>query len=163
MTVGRGYTVAAWMQFFGMTTIDESPSYHPPPYDVVNGDGDKISYFNKVLDKFVDHYLMPSPNTTEFNDPTTDRVREYSLCFLKLFFILSDFKEAVRTGNGDRLASLYKVLLKHFKSVQVTIPMLLRCSLAFCRIRFFSPSHKLVKPGGLQRPIPKEELTTTWR
>ena len=45
-----------------------------------------------------------------------DRVKECSLCLLRLFFILEDFKDAVRMGDGDRLAALRKVLLKHFKS-----------------------------------------------
>ena len=43
-------------------------------------------------------------------------MREYSLCLLRLFFILVDLKRAVRIGDGDRLVSLHKVLLKHFKS-----------------------------------------------
>ena len=92
ITVGRAYTVAALIHFFGMTTIDESPNRHPPPYDVVNGIGDKKLYFNEVLDKFVNNYLMQSPNEFVDNESPTDHVREYSLCLLKLFFILSDYK-----------------------------------------------------------------------
>lgn len=33
-----------------------------------------------------------------------------------LFFILIDFKDAVKEGNGERLATLHKQLLPHFKS-----------------------------------------------
>ena len=50
------------------------------------------------------------------DDQQVDRAKECSLCLLRLFFILEDFKDAVRMGDGDRLASLRKVLLKHFKS-----------------------------------------------
>ena len=45
-----------------------------------------------------------------------DLVKEYSLCLLRYFFILMDIKDAVREGDGDRLATLHKRLLVHFKS-----------------------------------------------
>lgn len=120
ITVGRAYTVAALLQFFGMETIDDSPNHNLPPNDVIHGDGDKKLYFDNVLDKFVSEYLMPSSHAIDLgqslDNQQLDRVREYSVCLLRLFFIPADVKRAVKMGNGDRLASLHKVLLKHFKS-----------------------------------------------
>ena len=120
ISVGRAYTVAALMQFFGMETIDDSPNCNIPPHDVLQGDGDKKLYLNTVMNKFVCEYLMPSQHAPDSDQPTEnqqpDLIREYSLCLLRLFFILVDLKRAVRIGDGDRLASLHKVLLKHFKS-----------------------------------------------
>ena len=44
-------------------------------------------------------------------------MKNYSLCLLKYYFILLDFKDAVREGNGERLATLHKLLVPHFKSL----------------------------------------------
>jgi hypothetical protein len=102
-----------------MDEIDGSPQNNLPPHDVVHGDADKLGYFNAVLDKFVNEYLMTTiddPNSNEELGDHPDLVREYSLCLLRLFFVLQSLKEAVKLGDGDRLATLHKVLLKHFKS-----------------------------------------------
>jgi hypothetical protein len=56
------YTVLALLQFFGMNETHESPQKNLPPEDVVNGSGDKQDYFDKVLDKFVQEYLMTTPD-----------------------------------------------------------------------------------------------------
>ena len=109
------------MQLFGMKTIDYSPSCNIPPHDVQQCNGDKKMYFDTVMNKFVSEYLVPnqhapvSDQRAEQQQPT-DLVREYSLCLLRLFFIFVDLKQTIKIGNGDRLASLHKVLLKHFKS-----------------------------------------------
>ena len=121
ISVGRAYTVAALMQFFGTETIDDSPNCNIPPDDVQQGDGDKKLYFDTIMNKFVSEYIMPNQHAPDCDQPAeqqqpADLVREYSLCLLRLFFILVDLKRAVRIGDGDRLASLHKVLLKHFKS-----------------------------------------------
>jgi hypothetical protein len=87
---------------------------------VVRGNGDQKLYFDTILNKFVEEYLMPTTHDAdsdeEPDDQQPDRVREYYICLVRFFFILEDFKHAVRMGDGDRLASLRKVLLKHFKS-----------------------------------------------
>lgn len=120
ISVGRAYTVAALLKFFGMASVNESPKHHIPPYDVVHGEGDRKLYFNMVLEKFVSENLLPTANAVQTDqvpdNQQPDRVKEYSICLLRFFFILADLKHAVRTGDGDRLASLHKVLLKHFKS-----------------------------------------------
>ena len=58
LSVGRAYVVAAFLQFFGMSTLDDSPSHNIPPYDVVEGYGDQKLYFDTILNKFVEEYLM---------------------------------------------------------------------------------------------------------
>ena len=113
-------TVLALLQFFGMNETHESPQKNLPPEDVVNGRGDKQAYFNKVLDKFVQDYLMTGPDEDDESDEALyddkDLVREYSLCLLRLYFIMESLGASVKFGDGDRLAILRKVLLKHFKS-----------------------------------------------
>ncbi len=51
-----------------------------------------------------------SGQPTENQQP--DLIREYSLCLLRLLFILADLKRAVQIGDGDRLASLHKGTVK---------------------------------------------------
>ena len=104
-----------------METIDDSPNCNIPPDDVQQGDGDKKLYFDTVMNKFVSEYIMPNQHAPNCDQPAeqqqpADLAREYSPCLFRLFFILVDLKGAVKIGDGDRLASLHKVLLKHFKS-----------------------------------------------
>ena len=60
-------------------------------------------------------FLHRASSTAADNDP--DFVKNYSLCLLKYYFILLDFKDAVREGNGERFATLHKLLVPHFKSL----------------------------------------------
>ena len=120
--VGGAYTVVALLHVFGMETLDDLPHQHCPPCDALHGDKDKKAYFDSVLHEFVSEYLIPSKQISqsecdELNeDQALNLVREYSLCLMRLFFILADFKRAVKIGNSDQLASLHEILLKHFKS-----------------------------------------------
>lgn len=115
------YSVLALLQFFGMDETHESPQKNLPPHDVIHGSGDKRVYLDNVLDKFISEYLMMTNdnNHLEYEETLEDNqdlVREYSLCLLKLYFILESIRESVKLGDGGRLAVLRKVLLKHFKS-----------------------------------------------
>ena len=76
-----------------METTDDKPGCNMPPHDVLSGRGDKEAYFNKVLDKFVEEYLLPTPNADLLiPDEETDLVKEYSLCLLRYYFLFIDIK-----------------------------------------------------------------------
>jgi hypothetical protein len=113
ISVGKSYTLAALLHFFGMSEVDDSPQKNVPPHDA-----DYQQYFDTVLDKFVNEYLLSKPHSqpNQTLDEQPDQIKEYSLCLLRLFFILKSLKDAVKLGDGDRLATIRKVLLKHFKS-----------------------------------------------
>jgi hypothetical protein len=116
-SVGCSYTVAAFLEFFEMDTTEDKPGCNMPPCYVVSGHGDKEAYFNHVMDKFVEEYLLPTTNDNELmSDEQTDLVKEYSLCLLRYYFLFIDIKDAVREGDGERIATLHKELLHHFKS-----------------------------------------------
>ena len=120
MSVGKCFIIEALLEFFGMrNTNGEIVKNGPPHHDLDEGDNKK-KYFHSVLDKFIDEYfllpiikcdphILPSPEDEDF-------VRNYSLCLLKYYSILLDYKDAVEEGNGERLATLHKVLLRYFKS-----------------------------------------------
>ncbi|CAB3990787.1 Hypothetical predicted protein [Paramuricea clavata] len=88
-----------------MSEVDDSPQKNVPP-----DDADYQQYFDTVLDKLVDEYLLSKPHSqsNQTLDEQPDRSKEYSLCLLRLFFILKSLKDAVKLGDGDRLATIRK-------------------------------------------------------
>lgn len=119
LTVGKCFTVEALMQFFGMETKDGCITRNRPPYYILDVGDNKRQYYDSVLDKFIDQFLItPSTNDDEESSPDNqDFVRNYSLCLLQYYFLFVDFKDAVKEGNGERIATLHKQLLSHFKAL----------------------------------------------
>jgi hypothetical protein len=129
ISVGKSYTVEAFLEFFEMDTLYDCPQNHLPPRPHLMPDKlSKKEYFDKTMDKFIDEFLSPvlvslnglqhqSQNDDQTNeDNDSDFVRNYSLQLLQYFFLIADFKDAVKEGNGVRLHQLHKQLLHHFKS-----------------------------------------------
>lgn len=119
LTLGKCFTVEALVQFFGMDNKDGRTTRNRPPYYILDVGDNKIQYYDSVLDKFISEFLLNAPaNDNEESCPDDqDYVRNYSLCLLKYFFLFNDFKDAVKEGNGERLATLRKQLLLHFKAL----------------------------------------------
>ena len=119
LTIGKCFTVEALVQFFGMDNKDSHITRNRPPYYVLDVGDNKEQYYDSVLDKFISEFLFTAPtNENEESCPDDqDLVRNYSLCLLKYFFLFNDFKDAVKEGNGERLATLHKQLLLHLKAL----------------------------------------------
>ena len=118
LTVGKCFTVEALMQFFGMETKDGRITRNRPPYYILDVGNNKRQYYDSVLDKFIDQFLItPSTNDEESSPDNQDFVRNYSLCLLQYYFLFIDFKDAVKEGNGERIATLHKQLQAHFKAL----------------------------------------------
>ena len=131
ISVGKCFTIEALVKFFNMTNKDGDPTNNRPPlFHILMMGNNKQVYFNSVLDKFIDEFLLlpsasfPGPPREEENQENevesfdnTDFVNNYSSCLMKYFMILLDIKDAVREGNGETLATLHKVLLPYFKSL----------------------------------------------
>ena len=123
VSTGKCFVVEALIQFFNMESKDGQPTQNKLSYHILEFGDNKTLYYNTVLDKFLDEYLIvptPSAIVQSQNEPNTsvdpEFVRNYSLCLLKYFFILIDVKDAVKEGNGERLATLHKYMLPQFKS-----------------------------------------------
>lgn len=118
LSIGRCYTVEALLKFFDMVDQNCQPTKNRPPYYILEVGNNKQVYYHSVLDKFIDQFLLQPTQEPVEHDSSTDEdfVHNYSMCILKYFFLLLDFKDAVREGNGARLATLHKVLVQHFKS-----------------------------------------------
>ena len=122
MSVGKCFTIEALVHFFGMENKDGRIVKNRPPYHILDVGDNKKEYYDSVLNKFIDNfYLLPSPVFVAEDDVSCpddqDFVENYSLCLLKYYFILLDFKDAVREGNGSRLTVLRKLLVPYFKSL----------------------------------------------
>ncbi|CAB4015265.1 Hypothetical predicted protein [Paramuricea clavata] len=114
---GKCFTIEALIQFFGMENQDDHPTKHKPPSNINEMGREEIEkYYEDVLDEFINQFLLA--NMTGGDSDENDFVNNYSICLLQYFFVLHDMKDAVHEGNGERLATLHKQLLLHFKSVQ---------------------------------------------
>ena len=105
------------MQFFMMQSKDDQPMKNVPSFHNIHVDDNRKKYFNEVLEKFVDTFLPCKEAGSPSADEQEDGVMNYSLSLLRYFFVIKDFKDAVREGNGRQLLILHKQLLQHFKSV----------------------------------------------
>ena len=94
---------------------DANPTKNIPQWHNISLGDNRKKYFESVLDKFILNYLLPSNDSSPRNDE--DWIMNYSLSLLKFYFIMVDFKDAVKEGNGKHLSILHKQLLHHFKSV----------------------------------------------
>ena len=117
---GKCYAVEALMEFFGMEIKESLITKNGPPYHILDVGNNRKQYYDSVLDKFIDEFLFSAPaiDDEEESSPQLpqDFVRNYSLCVLKYIFLYYDFKDAVKEGNGERVATLHKLLLLHFKA-----------------------------------------------
>ena len=116
LTLGKCFTVEALVQFFGMETKDGHITRNRPPYYILDVGENKRQYYDSVLDKFIDQFLI-TPPINDHEESSQDFVNNYSVCLLKYYFLFIDFKDAVKEGNGARLATLHKELLSHFKAL----------------------------------------------
>ena len=110
----------ALLHFFGMETKESPITQNRPPYYILEVGDQKQQYYDLVFDKFIDEFLLKEPITRGDDESLSDDkdfVRNYLLCLLKYYFLLCDLKDATKEGNGERLASLHKILLLHFKAL----------------------------------------------
>ena len=126
MSVGKCFATEALLKFFEMENTKGRTVKNRPPYHVLDVEDNKKKYFHSVMNKFIDEFfllphlpLTPVPeNEEEIPSPDDeDFLKNYSLGLLKYYLILLDYKDAVKEGNGERLATLHKVLLPYFKSL----------------------------------------------
>ena len=71
-----------------------------------------------MLDKLLNEFILPSeaaPERQQKEGTNTDMVTNHALQLLQYFFLLEDFKDAVKEGNG-LLNQLHKQLLHYFKT-----------------------------------------------
>ena len=122
--VSRMHVVEAALKFFDMETLDDEPKMNSISDAFMSSDVEKKCIFENMMKKFVEEFAPASDNdkTHECNDQISsieqpDRIKAYALNYLKHFLLFEDLNDAVKGGDGPRLAILSKVLLLHFKAV----------------------------------------------
>ena len=109
LSIGKCFTMEALLEFFRMESKEDRIKRNRPPYYILEVDDNKKKYYDLVLDKSVDQFLINSPNDNDDDDdeessPTNnDFVRNYSLCLLKYYFMFLDFKDAVKKAMERQL------------------------------------------------------------
>ena len=67
------FTVQALVQFFAIESKDGHPTKNRPPYHILDIGDNKKLYYNSVLDKFVDEYLIaPTPTAALESEDESD-------------------------------------------------------------------------------------------
>ena len=117
LSTGLCYVIEALMQFFMMKSKDDQPTKNTPAFHNIHVDDNRKKYLDEVSEKFVDTFLLCKEDGSPSADEQEDGVMNYSLSLLRYFFVIADYKDAVREGNGRQLLILHKQLLQHFKSV----------------------------------------------
>ena len=112
MSIGKCYIVEALLEFFQMANTKQTPLQNAPSS---LDEEQKNVYITTTIEKFLDEYVFSATEDSE--DATSkDGVYSYAVNLIVSFLLLADFKDAVKSGNGDYLAVLRKQLLVHFFS-----------------------------------------------
>ena len=84
LSLGKCFAIEALMQFFGMEDQDGQPTKHTLPEKVKEMGREELEkYFEDVLNKFVDQFLLGK--VTDNDSDNQDFVRNYSICLLQYF------------------------------------------------------------------------------
>ena len=111
------------MEFFGMKEMKDTPTKNRPNYAFISQQEYKNKYYNnETLDKFLEEYVTGDDNTNQLPPTGTesksnvnkqplqgdgrDKVRMYSRHILQYFLRLEDYRDAVREGDGKRVAQI---------------------------------------------------------
>ena len=118
------------MEFFGMDTICDTPKKHRPNYAFMSIKEHRQRYYEDTLDKFIDKFVIGDdddddderePENNQQSSTTgdarpVDNLKYYSRNILQYFFVLEDYRDAVREGDGQRMAQIHKDFLLYFKT-----------------------------------------------
>ena len=120
------------MEFFGMKEMKDTPTKNRPNYAFISQQEYKNKYYNETLSKFLEEYVTGDDETNQLSPTGTesvsnvneqplqgdgrDKVRMYSRNILQYFLTLEDYRDAVREGDGKRMAQIHKDFLLYFKT-----------------------------------------------
>ena len=117
LSVGKAYIVTAALNFFGMSDLEERPSLHQFPENIVRETlENKKKYFDDAFGKFIDKFLLQKVDVTDSCNED-DYVKNYALCFIFLAILVMQMKDTAAEGDGSRNLINQKLLLSVFKSM----------------------------------------------
>lgn len=113
LSVGKAYLMEAFLEFFGMNSVQDSPTTHIPR--LRQSRMEENDYFNDVFGEFVDKYVFQSDIDTMQTEPQ-DRVFNYGLCVIEFVVLLMEMIDTVHEGDGQRLILNMKYFLLMFRA-----------------------------------------------
>ena len=115
-----------------MGDIADIPTKNRPNYAFMTNEQQKQNYFQETFDKFIDKYVIGDDDDADQSGPgdsgadahtsgaddtaLVDNLRNYSKNILQYFFMLEDYRDAVKEGDGKRMAQIHKDFLLYFKT-----------------------------------------------
>ncbi|XP_066931058.1 uncharacterized protein [Clytia hemisphaerica] len=111
ISVGKGYIVAAALNLFGISNMNEKPADFP---DEKASDDVKKEYFNGYLEQFVRKFVIQSDYD---NNSSDDFKQNYGLMIIFLTVLLLQMKDTAAEADGDRNLINQKILLVVFKAL----------------------------------------------
>ena len=121
-SVAKAHVTAAAMHYFAM---QEKPTKHawPHPLSMTQSTAPHRQYLSTMIGKFVDEYVMPSvpfdlssTKTTQDSDASRHGIHNYACSFMADLLLVEEFNDAVHEGDGERMLTIWKLLLLHFRT-----------------------------------------------
>ena len=102
------YLLEAFLEFFGMETIESQPTKNMPPQ---NSSMDfKSQHFDNKFEHFFSNHVFHVGVTAE------DKVQNYGLCLIELFAVLRQLNDAAHEGDGYRNVTTWTYLMLLLKA-----------------------------------------------
>ena len=117
LLVVEAHILAAAMQMFRMESLDETPSEEFFPNESLQRDSVQrrrtlIDALHKLSNRFVYLKLLFKEHLSTETHQTLDTVNEYAKEVLSLGFLLMEFNDSVREGDGRRILRCWRYFLK---------------------------------------------------
>ena len=117
LLVVEAHILAAAMQMFRMESLDDTPSEEFFPNESLQRDSVQqrrtlIDALHKLSNRFVDLKLLFKEHLSTETHQTLDTVNEYAKEVLSLGFLLMEFNDSVREGDGRRILRCWPYFLK---------------------------------------------------
>ena len=125
-SVAKAHVTAAAMHYFGMQEKTEKPTKHAWPHllSMTQSTAPHWQYLSTTIGKFVDEYVMPSflfdlsstKKTTRDSDTSSNGIHNYACSFMADLLLVEEFNDAVHEGDGERMLTIWKLLLLNFRA-----------------------------------------------
>lgn len=117
LSVGRAYIVVAALKYFGMSKLDDKPTVHVFPKNIIKDTIEaKQQYFDKAFGEFVDMFILQKQLHAPSYDEE-DYIMNYGMSCIFLTVVLLQLKDTAAEADGDRNLINQKLLLLIFKSL----------------------------------------------
>ena len=102
LSVGRAYIVVAALKYFGMLKLDDKPTVHVLPKNIINITIEaKQKYFDEAIGGFADTFVMQKQSNSLTYDKE-DYIKNCGMSCIFLAVVLLQLKDTAAEADGDR-------------------------------------------------------------